>query len=125
MALLVRAARLVGPRSGGGRLLVQTFVPGHDVIQAAQLSDPGRMVEGERQRRQMLALPPYGAYAEISGAGSDEFVKSVPHVDGIVIVGGDGEYVARGGDWFALGRALNAGVRPAGGRLRIAVDPPR
>jgi primosomal protein N' (replication factor Y) len=125
MALLVRAARLVGPRSRGGRVLVQTFVPDHEVIQAALLADPGRMVEGERQRRQMLGLPPFGAYAEISGTGSDEFMATVPHVDGIAIVGGDGEYVAKAGDWMELGRALNAGVRPSGARLRIAVDPPR
>lgn len=125
MALLVRAARLVGPRSGGGRILVQTFVPDHEVIQSALLADPGRMVAGERERRQMLGLPPFGAYAEITGAGSDEFIATVPHVDGVAIVGGDGEYVARGGDWMDLGRALNAGVRPPGSRLRIAVDPPR
>ena len=30
-----RAARLVGPRAGGGRLLVQTFLPRHEVVQAA------------------------------------------------------------------------------------------
>jgi len=125
MALLVRAARLVGSRGHGGRVLVQTFVPDHDVIQAALLADPGRIVEGERQRRQMLGLPPFGAYAEISGAGSDEFMASVPHSAGIAIVGGDGEYVAKGVDWMELGRALNAGVRPPGARLRIAVDPPR
>jgi primosomal protein N' (replication factor Y) len=125
MALLVRAARLVGPRSRGGRVLVQTFVPDNEVIQAALLADPGRMVAGERRRRQMLGLPPFGAYAEISGTGSDEFMASVPHVDGLAVVGGDGEYVVKGADWMELGRALNAGVRPSGARLRIAVDPPR
>jgi primosomal protein N' (replication factor Y) len=125
MALLVRAARLVGPRDRGGRVLVQTFVPDHEVIRAAVLADPGRMVDGERRGRQLLGLPPYGAYAEISGAGSDEFVASIVPADGVVIVGGDGRYVARGGDWIELGGVLNSGVRPAGARLRIAVDPQR
>ena len=125
MALLVRAARLVGRRDAGGRLLVQTFVPDHEVIQAAVHADPGRLVEGERRRRQMLGLPPYGAYAEISGSGSDEFVASVIPADGVVIAGGHGDYVARGDDWMSLGRALNTGVRPPGARLRIAVDPAR
>lgn len=125
MALLVRAARLVGRRDAGGRLLVQTFVPDHEVIQAAVQADPGRLVEGERRRRQMLGLPPYGAYAEISGPGSDEFVASVVPADGVVIAGGNGDYVVRGGDWMSLGRALNTGVRPPGARLRIAVDPAR
>ena len=125
MALLVRAARLVGPRSRGGRILVQTFMPDHEVIQAALLADPGRIVDGERQRREMLGLPPFGAYAEISGAGSDQYIATVPPAEGVRIVGGDGNYVARASDWMVLGRALNAGLRPSGGRLRIAVDPPR
>ncbi len=125
MALLVRAARLVGPRARGGRILVQTFQPHHEVVQAALHADPGRLVESERERRRMLGLPPYGAYAEISGAGSDEFVASIPPADGVVIVGGDGEYVARADDWLVLGRTIGAGVRPSGARLRIAVDPAR
>ncbi len=125
MALLVRAARLVGPRSRGGRILVQTFVPHHEVIQAALLADPGRMVGAERDRRRMLALPPFGAYAEISGAGSDEFVASIPATEGVEVVGASSEYVVRAGDWMELGRTINRGVRPPGSRLRIAVDPTR
>lgn len=125
MALLVRAARLVGPRERGGRILVQTFLPRHEVVQAALLADPGRMSAHERQRRELLGLPPFGAYAEIAGAGSDEFVASVPSAEGVVIAGGGGEYVARADDWMVLGRALGAGTRPPGSRLRIAVDPPR
>ena len=125
MALLVRAARLVGPRARGGRLLLQTFMPRHEVVQAALLADPGRLVDGERERRRMLGLPPFGAYAEISGAGSDEFVESIPAVEGVVIVPDDGGFVARADDWMTLGAAINAGVRPSGARLRIAVDPPR
>ena len=125
MALLVRAARLVGPRAQGGRILVQTFQPGHEVIQAALHADPGRLVNVERERRMMLGLPPFGAYGEIGGSGSDDFVASIPPVDGVVIVGGDGDYVARADDWMKLGAAINAGTRPAGARLRIAIDPAR
>ena len=125
MALLVRAARLVGPRARGGRILIQTVQPHHEVVQAALHADPGRLVDGERDRRRMLGLPPFGAYAEISGAGSDEFVASIPREHGVVIVGGDGDYVARADDWMALGAAISAGERPAGARLRIAIDPSR
>jgi primosomal protein N' (replication factor Y) len=125
IGLIVRAARLVGPRARGGRVLLQTFLPQHEVVQAALLADPGRIVEHERRQRRMLGLPPYGALAEISGTGSDEFVASIPPVDGVVVVGGAGEYVARAGDWMTLGEAINAGVRPPNSRLRIAVDPPR
>lgn len=125
MALIVRAARLVGPRARGGRILLQTFLPHHDVVQAALLADPGRIVERERQQRRLLGLPPFGALAEISGAGSDEFVASIPHVDGVMIAGAAGEYVARADDWILLGETINRGARPHGARLRIAVDPPR
>ena len=125
MALLARAARLVGPRKRGGRILVQTFLPMHPVVQAAVLADPGRLVDDERNRRRALALPPFGALAEISGAGSDEFVASLPPSERVTVAGGSEHYVARADDWIALGAHLNAGVRPPGSRLRIAVDPAR
>lgn len=125
MALLVRAARLVGPRERGGRILIQTFMPDHPVVKAALLADPGRITAGERERRLMLGLPPFGAYGEISGSGSDEFVASIPATEGLVIVGEDDSYVLRADDWMTVGRAVNAGVRPSGARLRIAIDPPR
>jgi primosomal protein N' (replication factor Y) len=94
MALLVRAARVTGPRSRGGRILVQTFLPEHPVVRAAVRADPGLLVDGERQRRTMLALPPFGAYAEVSGAGSDQFVASLPPSDVVAVAGGDERYVA-------------------------------
>jgi primosomal protein N' (replication factor Y) len=125
MALLVRAARLVGPRGRGGRILVQTFLPDHPVVHAAVLADPGRLVDVERRRRQLLALPPFGAYAEVTGTGSDAFVASLPPADRVVVAHDGERYALRGPDWMALGAVLEAGVRPPGSRLRIAVDPPR
>jgi primosomal protein N' (replication factor Y) len=126
MALLVRAARLVGRRAAGGRILVQTFIPDHPVLQAAVRADPGRFVAAERASRQMLGLPPFGALAELGGAGVGEFVGSLPTVDGVAVVAdGDGGWVVRAGDWMQLGEVLSAGTRPPGSRLRIAVDPPR
>lgn len=125
MALLVRAARLAGPRGEGGRLLIQTFLPDHEVVQAALLADPGRLVDVERDRRRLLGLPPFGALAEVSGHGSDEFVGSIPPTDGVMIAGADNDYMVRAPDWHLLGATLHRGVRPSGARLRIAVDPPR
>ncbi|PIE33958.1 MAG: hypothetical protein CSA55_01450 [Ilumatobacter coccineus] len=123
MALIVRAARLVGPGYRGGKILLQTFVPDHDVIRAAAAADPGVMVGPDRERRQMLGLPPFGAYAEVSGAGSEEFVASL---SGDVRIGGsEGRYLIRCDDWMTLGQVLRDGVRPSGSRLRVAVDPPR
>ena len=126
MALLVRAARLVGRRDSGGRILVQTFTPHHPVLSAAVRADPGRFVAEERASREMLGLPPYGALAELSGAGVDDFVGSLPTVDGVeVVADGEGGWIARARDWMQLGEVLSAGARPVGSRLRIAVDPPR
>ncbi len=122
MALLARAARLVGPRGGGGRILVQTFSPEHPVVRAALLADPGRVTDSERQRRVLLGLPPYGALAEVSGIGSDQFVASLHDVQ---VGESAGRYLVRSTDWMTLGAALRAGVRPSGSRLRVAVDPPR
>jgi primosomal protein N' (replication factor Y) len=121
MALLVRAARVVGPRSRGGRILVQTLLPQHEVIRAALVADPGRLAERDAVSRQALGLPPYRALAAVSGVGSDEFVASL---DGVEVAGGDAHYVVRDDDWTTLGTALLGAPRPRGSRLRIAVDPP-
>jgi primosomal protein N' (replication factor Y) (superfamily II helicase) len=125
MALLVRGARLTGGRRHGGRLVVQTFLPRHEVVQAALLADPGRLVEPERARRRLLGLPPFAALAAISGAGSDEFAAALGGVAGIDVGGGDGRWTARAATWEDLGRAIIATGRPKAARLRIEVDPPR
>jgi primosomal protein N' (replication factor Y) (superfamily II helicase) len=125
MALLVRGARLTGPRAGGGRVLVQTFLPRHDVIRAALLADPGRLVAGELARRQLLELPPFGALASVTGSGSDEVVAALRSIPGVTVGGSAGDYLARAASWDVLGRALIAAPRPRGSRVRVVVDPPR
>lgn len=125
MALLVRAARLLGPRDRGGRLMIQTFMARNVVVQAALHADFARLVDAEREQRKLLRLPPYAALAEVSGAGSDEFVESLPPDPEIQSVTTDGGYAVRAPDWDRLGAYLLQGQRPSGARLRIAVDPPR
>ncbi len=125
MALLVRGARVAGPRAEGGRLLVQTFLPRHEVVQAALLADPGRLVEGERARRRLLELPPFAALASVAGPGSDEFAATLRAMGDVAVGGADGSYVVRAASWTDLGRALIGAARPKGSRLRIVVDPPR
>ena len=119
MALLVRGARLVGRRADGGRLLVQTFLPRHEVVQAALLADPGRLVEPERARRRLLDLPPFGALAAISGAGSDEVADALRGVDGIAVGGDAGRFVVRAPTWESLGRGDHLRAPPQG------LPPPR
>ena len=126
MALLV-ARRPAGrrPRAHGGRLLVQTFLPRHEVVQAALLADPGRLVEPERARRRLLGLPPFAALAAISGAGQRRVRRRAPHDRRRRRRRRRGSLTARAATWDALGEAINATPRPKGSRLRIEVDPPR
>jgi primosomal protein N' (replication factor Y) len=120
-ALLVRAARLVGPRRDGGRLLVQTHLPQHEVVQAALHADPGRVAKLEAERRRSLMLPPFAALGHVSGAGAAEFVAdthlaSAPDGDGFLV---------RAASWDDLGPVLAATPRPPHSRLRVEVDPAR
>jgi primosomal protein N' (replication factor Y) len=125
MALLVRAARLVGPRSDGGRLVVQTRQPGHEVLQAALHADPGRLTEPEEARRRLLRLPPFSAVAQVSGAVAAEFIEQLGGLDGIDVLGPrDGSWLVRASDSATLADVLASVQRPAG-RLRIEVDPAR
>lgn len=121
MALLVRAARLVGPRAAGGRILVQTFLPQHEVLQAVLHADPSRAAAVEIDRRRMLGLPPFGSLAAVSGASAGEFVAAtgLQHTEAGTTV------LVRADSWSELGSRLASTPRPLGSRLRIAVDPPR
>ena len=121
MALLVRAARLLGPRRADQRLLVQTFRPDHEVLQAAVAADPGLLAKREAARRRELGLPPFRALARVSGDGAAEFVEMLPLA---VAADGDG-FLVRADDWDELGDLLSDTPRPRDARLRIEVDPPR
>jgi primosomal protein N' (replication factor Y) len=127
MALLARAARLVGPRAGGGRILVQTRLAHHEVLDAALHADPGRLVGPALARRHELGLPPARALALVEGTASEEFVAAVARhrFDGVAVAGpADGRYLVRAPTPDALADALAAVPRPARG-LRIEVDPAR
>lgn len=119
LALVVRAGRMAP------EVLIQTFTPEHDVLRAAVDGDPSRILDGERSRRRLLGLPPYGALAVISGTGSSDVAEQVRRRG--VEIGGDGEerFLVRAPDWMTLGTALNAAARPSRSRLRIEVDPAR
>ncbi len=143
--LLVRAARLVGPRKWGaggdrfsgdtpspGRILVQTRLPRHEVLEAAVRGDPGVLAAAEAPRRRMLNLPPYSALAALTGdapalavaagelalAGVEASAWSPGGSSGLLVRAATHQ---RLGD--ALARAL-AAARPSG-RIRAEVDPLR
>lgn len=121
MALLARAGRLLGGRTG--RLLLQTRVPRHEVVDAVLHADPGRLVESEQERRRLLRFPPTTALAAISGEAASAYVEGVSA--GVERLGPhDGRWLLRAPDHRTLCDALATAPRPPG-RLRIEVDPLR
>ena len=127
-ALLVRAARLVGPRSGGGRILVQTRMPGHPLLTAAANADPAAWLRSEVECREQMRQPPAVPWALISGAAAEQFVQQLslrPDASTLDIAGpADGTWRVRADRRDVLLDALAAAERPPG-RLRVAVDPLR
>jgi primosomal protein N' (replication factor Y) (superfamily II helicase) len=133
--LLVRAARVVGGRRGDGRVLVQSRVPDHDVIEASLAADPTIVADAERARRRILGFPPFGGLVEMSGAPDavDVACSALRAVHGLRVLGP----VAVGASSRALVQADSADVlcdalagvdlTPARehGRLRVDVDPLR
>jgi primosomal protein N' (replication factor Y) len=126
MALVTRAARILGGRAGGGRLLLQTRLPRHDVVLAALHADPGLASDAERVRRRALGWPPFSALARISGEAAGDYAAALAPPAGVELLGPvDGAWLVRAPDHERLGAALAGTPRPPGRRLRIAVDPPR
>ncbi len=148
LALLARASRLVGGRGRDGRVLVQTRVPGHPVIEAAALADPARLAATEEPVRRALSLPPYAALAVLSGAGAVELARALEKLrtpaagaavdrDRHSATGGpfevsslevneigDGRWVVRAPHQAILADALAAVDRPEE-RVRVEVGPVR
>lgn len=130
LGLLARAARLVGGRGGGGRVMVQTRLPGHEVLDAALHGDPGRMAAPETERRRALGFPPFSALALVSGPAAPDLIERLRDVGGagaggLDLLGPDaGKWIVRARDPRSLADAFAAAGRPPG-RLRIEVDPLR
>ena len=132
--LLARAARLVGHRSGPGRILIQTRVPDHEVVEAVRHAEPDLVSEPERARRRDLGYPPFGGLAEVSGASGavDAIAAALRAVDGITLLGpvevGAGKRAlvqAATVDVLCDALAMTAPAARSAGRLRVEVDPLR
>ncbi len=122
--LLVRAARLVGPKDTGGRVLVQTRYPRHEAVVAALHGDPERFSRAEDAARRDIGHPPYCAQAIVSGSSAAEFIHRLPSGEYEVREALDGAFLVRASTHDVLCDVLNAVQRPPG-RLRIEVDPLR
>jgi primosomal protein N' (replication factor Y) len=127
MSLLARAARLVGGRGDGGRIVVQSRLPRHPVLDAVLLADPSRLAAAELEQRRMLRFPPITAMAAVSGPVADEFIAALAdsgRSDVDILGPADDRWLVRAKDHRSLCDALASVVRPPG-RMRIEVDPLR
>ena len=123
LSLLAQASRLVGPRDGGGKIVVQTRQPDHEVLQAAVNGNPELLSVPELERRKVLRLPPFSAQAEISGTSAEAFMNLLGKPENIKIMGPrDKSWLVQAENSEDLAELLNKAERPSG-RLRIQVDP--
>jgi primosomal protein N' (replication factor Y) len=122
LSLLARSAHLVGPRAGGGRVLIQTRIPDHEVFRAAVHADPTLLSVPERALRAELGLPPFGAVSLLRGPGAAVFAEGLRESGVVAVSSLDPErWMVRAADHAAMADALAAVPRPAA-RLRIEVD---
>jgi primosomal protein N' (replication factor Y) len=132
--LLVRGARLLdaAPSKDAGRLLLQTRVPEHEVVQAARHGDPMRVVAAETPRRAALGFPPFGGLAEVRGAPEAVAAAcTAVAAAGVTVLGPGADGTSALVRATSVGELCDALARPgveaarAKGRLRIDVDPRR
>lgn len=124
-SLIARAARLVGPRDRGGRILLQTSMPDHEVVRAAVAGDPSIVSVAEMARRQMLGLPPASAIAIIEGVGAAEYIGEIAKVSGISTSAHRDKWMVRAANHEILTQACANTARLTTSKIRIEVDPPR
>ena len=114
---------LVGKKENGGKLIVQTRQPDHEVLRAAIEGDPDLLSSSELQRRKLLNLPPFTALAKISGPSAPIFMKALGKPKEAEIMGPkNGSWLIKTSRSEELARILSQVERPSG-RLRIEVDP--
>jgi primosomal protein N' (replication factor Y) len=123
LALLARASRLVGTRDRGGRVLVQTRIPEHEVLRAAERADPGLLTAAERPLRRSLELPPFGALSALRGPGGAGLAAGLALRPTLTTSSlGPDRWLVHAPDHQTLCDALATVERPAE-RVRVEVDP--
>jgi primosomal protein N' len=115
-----KAARLVGPRrEGRGVVVLQTRRGDDPVIDALVRANFDEIIDDDVKTARTLALPPYGAEAEISGEGAEAFVDGVRAYQVSVGTSTSG-FIVRAADVATLTNALRAVPRPLA-KVRVAV----
>jgi len=121
MGLLVMASRLVGARRGGGRVLVQTRMAEHRVLDAAKRANPVALTSALIEQSNLMRWPPAVAQAEISGKGAAAFMEKLGLPMGLEVLGpNDDRWLVRAASIEPLVDELRR-VDRGDERLRIAV----
>ena len=141
LALLVRAARLVGARGTGppwARVQAQTRVPDHALLVAVSKGEPQPVLDEEAAVRRLSALPPFAALAVVSGVLAPDYALALSQQAatatatatgaeaGAVTVSplDEGRFLLRAATHGPLCDLLARVPRPPGRGLRVEVDPP-
>ncbi len=132
LSLVAHGARLVtGSSTGGstgGEVVLQTSVPQHEGRGGVVTANLAPHVAAETERRQRLRLPPFGALAEISGAGAPDLAAQLAASLLVQVAINEDRTLVRAASWEALSEALTVALSAVGRpkvRVRIAVDPSR
>ena len=94
--LLHQVAGRAGRKDKPGRVVLQTFMPEHPVMQALVGADRDRFLANESSERKTLGLPPFGRLAAliITGpvepsvaAAAQDLRRGAPHAENISVIG--------------------------------------
>ncbi len=94
--LLHQVAGRAGRADHPGRVLVQTYMPEHPVMQALASGQRDRFVEAEAKAREEAGMPPFGRLVALIVSGRDEAAvdaaarllgRTAPRSPGVVILG--------------------------------------
>jgi primosomal protein N' len=114
-----KAGRLVGARrEGRGSVVLQTRRRADPVIDALVRANFDAIIDEDVRIARMLALPPFGAEAEVSGDGASTFVEGLGH--GVTVSTSASGFLVRAADVATLTSALRAAPRPLA-KFRVAV----
>ncbi|MHB1128803.1 MAG: primosomal protein N' family DNA-binding protein [Ilumatobacteraceae bacterium] len=126
LGLITLAARLARKRADGGRVMLQTHSPHHELFRALESLEFNTLLANECDRRRALSMPPFGALAHITGAGTSAYAAELA-ANMLVNVAtlGDDDVIVRAASATDLVATLQSTTKPKGSRLKIQIDPPR
>lgn len=126
LGLITLAARLARKRADGGRVLLQTYSPHHELFEALKSLDFVTLLDHECERRRAFSMPPVGALAHITGVGTSTFATDLA-ANLLVTVAtlGENDVIVRAASATDLVATLQSTPKPKGSRLKIQIDPPR